>query len=184
MTVLRRSLVVLALLTVCAALPSQVAADPETFIYLLSEPGDYIGGGREYYRDASSGTFSTPTAVDRDGDGLVDYVSFNLFGPPGQWISMDFATNRMPGTNLAPGFFYDNARRAPFAPEGHPGLAIGVDHRGCNTLTGSFTIVAAEFDYSMTPPRVVSFAAFFEQHCEGAAPALHGMFYYNYDPGK
>ena len=54
--------------------------------------------------------------------------------------------------------------------------------RGCNTDTGSFAILDAKFDYSGPYPRVVSFAAQFEQHCEGGAAALGGTVYYGSIP--
>src|SRR5262249_49676683 len=69
---------------------------------------------------------------------------------------------------------YDNAERAPFASPGHPGLDVSGDGRGSNTLTGNFTITSAVFDYSNGYPVVRSFAASFEQHSEGATPALFG----------
>jgi len=71
--------------------------------------------------------------------------------------------------------FYNNAERSPFESAGHPGLAFFFDGRGCNTLTGNFTI--HEFSHSPTLG-IQSFSATFEQHCEGAAPALFGTFSY------
>lgn len=69
--------------------------------------------------------------------------------------------------------------RASFASAGHPGLDVTGDSRGSNTLTGKFTVTEAVYDYSSSPPRVVSFAASFEQHSEGGAPALTGTIYYH-----
>lgn len=171
-----------AALSLSAVLTPRLGAEPLTLIYLLSEPGDYIGGGREYYRDDTNGTFAIPQASDRDGDGLIDYVVFSWQGDQlGEFTILQFGTNRLPGTDFAPDF-YDDAQRAPFAGDGHPGLDVSMDGRGCNTVTGYFTLADAEFDYSVSPPRVVSFAIYFEQHCEGLPPALCGVFYYNYDP--
>lgn len=156
------------------------SADPQGFIYLESDAGDYIGGGRIYYRDSDNGRFATPQLSDRDGDGLIDYVFFLWEGDLGEFVFLQFGTNQLPGTNLEPDF-YDDAQRAPFAAPGHPGLDISMDGRGCNILTGNFTIMDAEFDYSVSPPHLVSFAVSFEQHCEGLDPALFGIFLYN-DP--
>jgi hypothetical protein len=179
----RKALPVVAALALFLSAAPRAAADPQTFIYFWSDSGDYIGQGQTYFRDLTNGHFYTPNAFDRDGDGLADYVEFFWLGnDPGQFVLLSFGTNQLPGTNLAPGVYY-HARRAPFAPPGHAGIDIGMDGRGCNTLRGNLTIYDAEFDYSSGTPQVVSFAAEFRQHCEGGKPSLHGLFFYNYDPG-
>jgi len=74
---------------------------------------------------------------------------------------------------------YTNAERDPFASPGHPGLEVTLQDRGSNTLTGSFTIT--NFTYSGTAQSgfvIDAFDATFEQHSEGAAPALFGQFSY------
>ena len=67
---------------------------------------------------------------------------------------------------------YENARRALVETTEHPGLDFSGDGRGCNTVTGRFVIhelVVGAND------RVDRLFATFEQHCEGAEPALHGQ---------
>ena len=44
--------------------------------------------------------------------------------------------------------------------------------RGCNTLTGSFTI--KQISFSRVDGSLDRLLATFEQHCEGATPALGG----------
>jgi hypothetical protein len=79
------------------------------------------------------------------------------------------------GQNLVPGV-YEDARRARVPHAGHPSLAFGLTGRGCNMLTGRFDIFSiASFNLG-TGSRVMSFSAEFEQHCEGATPALFGRF--------
>jgi hypothetical protein len=183
MRAVRKAVLAVAILALPLAAPPRAAADPQTFIYLWSDAGDYIGQGRTYFRDLTNGTFYTPQASDRDGDGLADYVEFFWQGNTlGQFVILQFGTNQLPGTDFDPGR-YNHARRAPFAPAGHAGVDVSMDGRGCNTLRGNLTIFDAEFDYSSGSPQVVSFAAAFTQHCEGGSPALHGLFFYNYDPG-
>src|SRR5581483_1524619 len=58
-----------------------------------------------------------------------------------------------------------------------PGLDISGDGRGSNTVTGNFTVLGAVYDAT---PKPISFAANFEQHSEGATPALRGTILYNY----
>src|SRR6185369_16502479 len=99
---------------------------------------------------------------------------------PGQRWNLTFTTTQL-HLELKPGF-YDKAMRAPFATAGHPGLEVTGDGRGCNTVTGSFTVLQATFDYSSGTPQLISFAAQFEQHCEGGPISLAGVIYYNYTP--
>lgn len=148
-----------------------------TLLSMSGEQGDYIGGPNNYYYNATDGTFGA-SANDNTGDGTVDSVSLSFMSSD-HWWYLDFNTSRMLGKNLEPGF-YDDAQRAPFASTGHPGLSISGDGRGCNQLTGNFTVHEAVFDYSGASPKVVSFTASFEQHCEGGPAALLGTIYYNY----
>lgn len=150
-------------------------------LVMESEPGDYIGQGLTYSYDESDIDTISPQTFDSSSDGLVDFVRlglrFNPF-PGGDWWNLDFNTDELPGVNLEPGF-YDDAQRASFADPGHPGLDVSGNGRGSNTLTGSFTILEATFDYSGTEPEIISFAATFEQHSGGAEPALFGALSYN-----
>ena len=71
---------------------------------------------------------------------------------------------------------YENAQRWPFQPAGTPGLSVDGEFRGCNTLTGNFQVTKAGYNSSNI---LQSFSANFEQHCEGAAPALFGWLRYH-----
>jgi hypothetical protein len=71
---------------------------------------------------------------------------------------------------------YEGAVRFPFQAAGQAGLSVYGDGRGCNTLTGRFEVLEAT--YGPTGD-VISFAASFEQHCEGMAPALFGTILFN-----
>jgi hypothetical protein len=141
------------------------ACDPVQGVTLLhfdSQPGDYIGGGQSLTLTVADGAFT----AGRNFDGGV---SMYVNGPAG-W-SLDFSTP----TTFAPGT-YTGAARFPFQSPTQPGLSVSGDGRGCNTVTGSFTVLEAVF----TPTgSVVSFAVNFEQHCEGGQPALFGVLRYN-----
>jgi hypothetical protein len=69
---------------------------------------------------------------------------------------------------------YTDAERASFASPGHPGIDIGGDGRGCNTITGTFQVE----DIQLINTKLASFTATFEQHCEGGTPVLHGCVHY------
>jgi hypothetical protein len=167
----------LALAGLCLALACQPAAAQITGqLTMQSDPGDYIGQGQQYQYTSESALFSAQ-AYDRTGDGQGDYVTLAVRMPDySHWWYLTFATNKL-GTNLVPGVYTD-AQRAPFAGDGHPGLDVFGDGRGCNTLTGSFTVDEAVFATSGGTLRLVRFAASFEQHCEGFAPALRGTIDY------
>ena len=68
-------------------------------------------------------------------------------------------SRRPDGQTLTAGTTYANATRYPFNGSG-PGLAIYGEGRGCNTLTGSFTVTEATFagpDSSYIQDFVVTF---------------------------
>jgi hypothetical protein len=70
---------------------------------------------------------------------------------------------------------YQGAQRYPFEDPNHPGLDVSGDGRGCNTLAGNFQVIDVDTPISDAGIQVVrGFTAVFEQHCEGATPALHG----------
>jgi hypothetical protein len=74
---------------------------------------------------------------------------------------------------------YPNATRYPFNGSGN-GLSVYGDGRGCNTLTGSFTVKQAVF--SAVYNSLQNFDGTFIQHCEGATPALTGEVKYDAEP--
>ena len=128
---------------------------------MTSESGDYIGGGRTWIHQPPHDAISLS-----GGPGAVS-ASIST-GDGGNW-SVDFAAPR--GGTLAPGRYTD-ARRYPFN-DGNPGLSISGMGRGCNTLTGEFTISEMTYDQH---GRIKTFRATFEQHCEGGDAALTGSF--------
>jgi hypothetical protein len=66
---------------------------------------------------------------------------------------------------------YPNATRYPFQAATVPGLDFSGMGSGCNQLSGQFSISAIEYD---SAGKVRRLHATFEQHCEGAGPALLG----------
>lgn len=145
------------------------AAAQVTSLSMTSDPGDYIGGGQTYFYGAADGEFR---AVVNFAGGVS--ISFNTPNYE-HWWNLDFAAPN--GVPLTPGT-YLNATRFPFQAENVPGLSVYGDGRGCNELTGSFQVLQLTYGPDDT---VESFEATFEQHCEGAAPALRGQIRYNAD---
>lgn len=126
---------------------------------MSSEPGDYIGGGRDYHYDESNATFRVLTNSQNG-------VSLNITSGDDWWY-LDFSAPG--GVPLQTGN-YLGATRFPFNGSG-PGLDISGNGRGCNTLTGQFVV----YDIGYGPGNVLQrFWATFEQHCEGGPAALRG----------
>ncbi len=137
-----------------------------TIIVLDSEPGDFVGAGQLIIRDTTDGTFTTMRANS-------SHVNIRMSGTGTFW-GLDFEA--IEGQELVPGT-YLNATRYPFNPTNVNGLSVSGDGRGCNQLSGQFTVLEAV--YNSSDGSVQSFAADFEQHCENAIPALFGQVRFN-----
>jgi len=140
---------------------------PRTEISFRGDPGDYITGGRSYNYDPYDAVIWFQRNPTGGVSGVVSgttHWQLNTAPPSGS----PFTT----GTYL-------NAQRYPFPPGGLPGLEMSGDGRGCNTLTGQFTVHQLQVDSSGNP-QVLDLT--FEQHCEGGAPAAYGQFLLNAVP--
>ena len=118
-------------------LPAAASAQPaeSATITMTSDPGDYIGQGQDWsYATAAGDVISTST------NGNV--VSIAVTGSNGDWWNLDFDAPN--GQTLTAGTTYANATRYPFNGSG-PGLSISGEGRGCNELTGTFTVDEAVF---------------------------------------
>ncbi|MFG2462967.1 hypothetical protein ACGFWE_38705 [Streptomyces sp. NPDC048523] len=127
------------------------------------DEGDYISGGQSYaYTTASQDRMN----VSGNTDNRV--VSVSVDGANGDWWYLDLAAPT--GKTLTPGT-YTGATRYPFNDATEPGLSLSGNGRGCNQLTGTFTISAVEFG---PQGYVKKLDADFVQHCEGGTPAARG----------
>ena len=175
MKMLIRTLLIL-LLT--AAMPALAFAEPVAYLSLRSEPGDFVGGGQSVDL-----MYRSPQDLIRAGvwrrfaDGSPSLVAFDAWAP-NAYATLLFGTHEL-GIPLQPGTYTD-AQRAPFAEPGHAGLDVSFQHRGSNTLWGSFTILEATFMRDDAGAlQVRTFDALFSQRSEYQAPVLSGHFRYN-----
>jgi hypothetical protein len=143
-----------------------IANAQENSLSFNSDPGDFIGQGHAFFLTPTDGTFSARNTFDQSS------VSLSVIGPNAFWF-LDFAAPT--GQTLAVGP-YTGATRFPGQT---PGLDIFGEGRGCNEVTGSFTVL--EISYG-ADSNIASFDATFEQHCEGATPALRGEIRFNAHP--
>lgn len=136
-----------------------------SYIKLRSDAGDFIGAGKEY--DYSN--LNSQISVVSDGA----YLTITVDGDE-SWQG-DF---HLPNTysELQQGSYAD-LERYPFHDAAVGGLSWGGDGRGCNTLTGWIIIDSVTYDGAT----LTGIDLQFEQHCEGAAAALHGEIHWDAD---
>jgi VCBS repeat-containing protein len=144
-----------------------ISASPVTRLRMVSEPGDFIGQGLTYDFNPATAAFRADTNFDNGVSLEVDPTA------GGSWF-LDFAAAN--NALLTPGTYLD-AQRFPFQAAGKPGLDVSGNGRGSNTLTGRFTVL--DVVRNANQDNVLSFAAAFEQHSEGATPALVGWIIFN-----
>jgi hypothetical protein len=154
----------LSLLCSCISFSQALAAEPESSLVLFSQPGDYIGQGKDIILTEETHTFTAGPNY-RDFNRGVNILV--RWAQHGSW-NLNFDTGN--GTPLEVGH-YQFAKRFPFNDQS-PGLSITGEGRGCNKLEGKFTVL--EIKYSEDKKSVVKFSADFEQHCEGLPAALFG----------
>jgi hypothetical protein len=135
-------------------------------LQMAGDPGDWVTDGQSYSYNADQGD-------------LIDWYLYeeavNVFvnGAAGDWWSV---TLKAPGAKrLRDGRTYAGAVRYPTQDGTTPGLNVDGNGRGCGSLTGSFTVhdvrYGSDANFSNT---LLYLHASFEQHCDGAKPALRG----------
>lgn len=143
-----------------------VAAWPsmsENYVLLQSDAGDYIGDGKTYTYTQTNTQFT----VSATGGHLSVSVSGG-----GDWWQGDFVVPNSP-SQLQTGY-YDNLTRYLNDPS-VGSLAWFGNGRGCNELTGSFTIDSVTYNSG----NLAAIDLRFEQHCEwSGTPALYGWIHW------
>src|SRR5882672_3041827 len=156
-------LIVFVLLLPCAGF----AATPVTYLYLNSQPGDFIGQGIAQKFTPADGTFS----LSKSSTAVI--MSFNT-PDYGQYWTVSF--NSSAAVKVGKGQ-YEAAHATSFLPSARPGIDIYGDGRACGNLVGRFLVS----DFSLAADGTLARLAIdFEQHCLSfAEPALYGSFRYN-----
>jgi hypothetical protein len=126
-------------------------------------PSDFISLGQSYSYDSSN------AAVDLFSS--TNPVELRVSSPPfpNEVHFWTLVLQAYPNNRLDPGV-YSGAARWPFQDK-QPGLSLHGDGRGCNTLTGAFTVISSSYG---PDGHLTALHATFEQHCEGSAAALTG----------
>ncbi len=169
-------------LSVCVLGAAQTVRADIVHLTLQSQPGDFIGQGKNFditYDTAQGDTISAQIRRTLPNGSPAELL-WVLFGSPSNPVNefalVFFGTDAL-GIPIQPGT-YPFARRADFAPPGFAGLDVSFQNRGSNEVFGSFTI--SDVTFSPDLQRILSFDATFEQHSESpTAPALFGRFQFN-----
>jgi hypothetical protein len=123
--------------------------------------------GQPLFLTPADGSFSAFSNFDNG-------VSLSFFGPT-HFFFLDFAA---PNNQTVTVGTYPGATRFPFQAPTQPGLDVSFDGFGCNTLSGSFTVLEAVYDAN----GVVSFDATFEQFCDADTTPITGEIRFNAHP--
>jgi hypothetical protein len=170
---MRRLLVgAIAMLTwVAACEGSGVTTGPEeppkpvpNFVRLESEVGDHIGQGQKLEYTQANAVITVSV--------LSNVIRVGVTGDE-EWQG---AFSLPEGASPRVGS-YSGASRHQFNARSSPGLSWFGDGRRCSQLQGSFTIDSLSFMNGVP----AAFDLRFEQHCEGAAPALRGTIHWRAD---
>ena len=132
------------------------------YVYLQSDPGDFVGKGGTYLLTPSS---STIAATATGADLIVTAGPDAGFG--GEFVGMNSISQLQPG-------YYADLERFPFNNPTRGGMTVGAFSSGCNISSGWFVVDSVAY----TGGTLTSIDLRFEQHCENVVPALHGKIHW------
>lgn len=139
-----------------------VAFQPN-YVSLQSDSGDYIGQGKNYYYTQANAVITLSVS----GGHLI----VNVTGDE-DWRGDFQVPNSL--SQLQPGY-YGNLKRYPFHDPAQGGLDWYGDGRGCNQLSGWFSIDNVTY----TNGNLTSIDLRFEQNCECRSTTLHGQIHWS-----
>jgi hypothetical protein len=134
------------------------ASTPQARLTMSSDRGEYVLQGKSYRYSTPRNRM--PVQGNRFGVAIeAGPWSIEIMAAPGRWLR--------PGR-------YTGALRYPFNGE-RPGISVTGDGRGCNEVTGEFTVRSSSFG-----PRggLRAIDVSFVHRCEGGDKALRGRFTY------
>lgn len=150
--------------------PAQAEPATVSYVTMVSENGDYIGGG------TSSLWVGGPDAVQVSrlySDSVEVFVSQGGVNSLSNYLRFWFGPVR--GQTLQVGT-YENAQRLPFRDDQNPGIDIFGNGRGCNETAGRFTVLDLAPDLSRL-------WIVYESGCKPGRPSSFGEIKYNMPAG-
>jgi len=150
--------------------PVGVAGDNS--LVMTSEPGDFVGGGRNYNFGPNSGIYTlngSPFGAVIGFTGTTPGVWWNI------WLAAPLGQTFIPGTTY-PGSGWNQRNETDAA------ISISGEGRGTSEpIFGELRILQAEYDPHGFPTRFA--ASFVQRSGSRIAPALRGEVHFNYLPG-
>jgi hypothetical protein len=134
-----------------------------TYIYLESEPGDYIGDGGTYLYTQANSIFDV---IDEGSRMRLTVEADESLA--GTFQAMDSLSRLEVG-------YYGELQRYPFHNPAKGGMTFSRDGRNCATLTGWFVVDSVTYDGM----NLVAIDLRFEQYCNGGSAALHGEIHWD-----
>ncbi|MDM0018846.1 hypothetical protein [Variovorax saccharolyticus] len=131
------------------------------YVYLTSDPGDYIGLGRTYLYSPDSSPMRVFANKGTLSVGLIDGAWHGSFAAM-EWVAQ-----------LRPGYYGDLVGY-PFHNPAKGGLFSSGDGRACSSVRGWFAVDDATY----VGAELKSIDLRFEQHCGTATPALRGKIHW------
>jgi len=135
-------------------------APASNYVYTVSEQGDYVGGGLTELLTPATTAFSVET-------NLTAAFRITAGGSSGEFFGMNSLSQLQPG-------FYGSLQRYPFHNPNRGGMDWNSPGRGCNRLDGWF--VVDRVSYALGQLTAIDLR--FEQRCQGASAAMHGVIHW------
>lgn len=132
------------------------------YIYLVSDPGDFVGKGASYLYTNIDTLFLVKNSADQ--------IDVSLTGNESWDGTFQVAATR---NGISKGY-YSNITRYPFSGNTNGGLSWIGEGRGCSTRIGWFAIDKVEIKNNVVTELDMRFA----QHCEGSTKALRGIIHW------
>jgi len=133
------------------------------YVYLESEPGDFIGAGDNYLYTLADSDIATGTSG--------AYFVISVFGDE-VWTGYFQGMNSLSRLEVG---YYGELERYPYHNRVKGGLSWGGNGRVCDTLTGWFVVDSVTYDG--TALNAIDLR--FEQLCNGSSSALRGKIHWD-----
>ncbi|MEH2022998.1 DUF4347 domain-containing protein [Nostoc sp.] len=153
-----------------------------TALTLDSDRGNYIGQSDYYSYTPGTGKFNAVRAYpSNSSSNNAIRISYSESGSGGTWWDLSFAAPF--NAPLTAGTTYTGAARFPFQTSNQPGLDVGGDGRGYNSLTGQFTVNQIVYG---SGSEILNFDATFQEYGDGdpASESFKGRIQYRATPNN
>lgn len=131
-----------------------------SYVYLVSDPGDFIGSGRTELITPNISALNVTT-------NLTAALRISVGEWRGDFVGIEGQTQLQPG-------YYGDLRKYPFNDTAKGGLNWFGKGRACNGVDGWFVVDSVSYSLG----QLTAIDLRFEQHCEGADAAQRGVIHW------